>query len=112
MAYERKCKLCQKEYRYCPHCEEFKHEPKWKFMFHDENCNTIFNTLQLHYQKKYTDDEAIKILKSCDLSVLKNATDAIRKQVQDILDKEIKEEPKEEVRTTARKVVKKVNENN
>lgn len=85
MAYERECLLCKKHYRYCPYCSDFEHEPRWKIMFHDENCNRIFDTLQKHSTKKYTDAEAVKILKSCDLSVLKNSTETIRKQVQAIL---------------------------
>lgn len=109
MAYERNCKLCQTVYRYCPHCSDYKHEPKWKIMFHDENCFTIFNILQLHSQKKYSDEEAAEKLNACDLSVLEHATETIRMQVKDILDKgrKIIEEPQEEAVVKAKRTYRK-----
>ena len=94
MAFERKCLLCGTTYRYCSYCDDFRYEPSWKVMFHDGNCNTIFNTLQLHSIGDISNEEAVKRLKACDLTVLKNATEAINSQVKAILDTEVKEEVK------------------
>lgn len=93
----RKCLLCQKEYKYCPYCAEDAYKPKWMFLFHDENCSKIFDTLQRHTQGFYTDEEAIENLKKLDLSVLDNATETVKEQVKRILSKEkVKENQIEE----------------
>ena len=93
MAYERKCSLCQTSYNYCPFCDDYKNEPKWKTMFHDENCFIIFNTLQKHFLKELSDEEAISILENCDLSVLDRSTESIRNTVSSILSKKVQPEP-------------------
>lgn len=92
---KRICKMCGKKYDYCPYCEMDKEKPKWLTLFHDENCNTIFTTLQKHYIGEYTTTEAAKILKQCDLSVMKNATSMVQLQISSILD--IAEEEAREV---------------
>ena len=83
---KRICKMCGKKYNYCPHCETDKRKPKWLIMFDDENCYTIFTTLQKHYIGEYTTAEAAKILRQCDLSVVENATSMVQMQVSSILD--------------------------
>lgn len=90
MAFTRECTLCGAKYEYCPHCSDFDKEPKWKTLFHDENCKKIFDTLQRHFLKELTDEEAIKILKTCDLSVTQNATETVKKDLANILSKEEK----------------------
>lgn len=85
---KRTCLLCQAQYKYCPYCAEDADKPKWMLLFHDENCANIFDALQRHEQNFYTDEEAIKHLKDCDLSVLKTATNAVNNQVKKILSKE------------------------
>lgn len=97
---DRTCLLCQTKYKYCPYCAEDAHKPKWMFLFHDENCQKIFDALQRHDQKFYTDEEAIKKLKECNLDVLKTATDTVNHQAKMILSKEqIKKPVKKEQKT-------------
>ena len=63
MAYERSCMLCHTSYSYCPYCDDYRNEPRWKSMYHDENCMKIVDTLQRHFLKEYTDEQALTILK-------------------------------------------------
>lgn len=91
---KRICFTCMKEYSYCPRCGEDANKPYWMFTFHDANCRKIFDTMQRHYQKEYSDEEAIKILDSCDLSKLQDFEPSIRKQIQSLLDKRKPAQPK------------------
>lgn len=100
MAYERSCALCGGKYQYCPHCSDFDSEPKWKTMFHDNNCKTIFDILQKHFLKQYSDAEAVTLLNACDLSVIDNATEAVRNDCKAILDS-VKEKEVSESKKTA-----------
>lgn len=77
--------MCGAKYDYCPNCEKDADKPRWMILFHDENCNEIFDTLQKHSQGIYSDQEAVDVLKKCDLSVVKNATESIRRQIAKIL---------------------------
>lgn len=108
---KRTCLLCQTKYDYCPHCPQDLYKPKWMMLFHDDNCQKIFDTLQRNEQHLDTDEESIAKLKSCDLSVLKNATEAINNQVNAILSKEKKtqntENKKEADKPSAKKNVNK-----
>lgn len=81
------CNICQTKYDYCPHCSSDKNKPTWMFIFHNDNCFQIFDTLQKHSTKEYSDEKAIDLLEKCDLSALTNATETIKKQAKDILDK-------------------------
>ena len=85
---DRTCLLCQTKYKYCPYCAEDANKPTWMFLFHDENCHMIFDTLQRHTQEFLNDEEAIKKLKECNLDVLKTATSTVNNQVKKILAKE------------------------
>lgn len=67
-ANNRICFVCQEKYRYCPSCEGDYLKPTWMVMFHDENCKVIFETLQKHFLKELTDEEALSIIEKCDLS--------------------------------------------
>ena len=93
MRTNRVCKICGKAYYYCVSCDEAQrglkgYEP-WHILVHDENCLRIFTTLQNHFTKEITDKEARNILKSCDLSVLENATKNVKEQVNAIVIKEV-----------------------
>lgn len=79
------CKLCGAKYDYCPSCEKDADKPRWMILFHDANCNKIFDTLQRHTQGIYSDTEAVHALRECDLSVIKKATESIRNQIAHIL---------------------------
>lgn len=101
---KRNCKICQTRYDYCPHCNSDKDKPNWMMLFHDDNCFKIFDTLQKHSTKEYTDKQAIQIFQECDLSALDNATESIQKQVSEIMSKKEKTTVKT---TTAKKTVSK-----
>lgn len=111
MRTNRVCKICGKAYYYCVSCDEAQRGQKgyepWHILVHDDNCLRIFTTLQNHFINKISDEEAREILNSCDLSVVENASDSIKKQVNDIVDREaptVVEEPAtEEVKKPIRK---------
>lgn len=104
---KRTCLLCQTKYDYCPHCSRDANKPRWMMMFHDQNCHDIFDTLQRNEQHLDPDEESIAKLESCDLSVLKNATEAINQQVNNILSKKKPEHEEESQKKTAKKVTRK-----
>lgn len=97
MKTNRTCYICQERYYYCQGCAEAQSgKPgyeSWRIIAHDENCYKILYILQKHSTGSYSDKEAIKELKTCDLSVLEKATENVKKQVKDIMDKDIVEEP-------------------
>lgn len=138
MRTNRVCKICGKAYYYCVSCDEAQrglkgYEP-WHILVHDENCLRIFTTLQNHFTKEITDEEARNILNSCDLSVIENAMNSVKEQVNAIVAKEVPivnevfteevfseeslsdinlEEPEEEIKKPVRKPrTKKVNVEN
>jgi len=110
---KRTCLLCQVQYDYCPYCTKDANKPKWMIMFHNANCQKIFDTLQRNFTHEDSDEVSISKLKSCDLSALNNATESINKQVKEILSKEVKEEEPEKLvpstkeNNTAKKVSRK-----
>lgn len=105
MKTNRVCKVCGKKYYYCVSCDEAQRGQKgyepWHILVHDHNCLQIFTTLQNHFTKELTDEMAREELSSCDLSVIKNATDSVKKQVNEIM----KTEEKPVVRKTKSKKV-------
>lgn len=121
MRTNRTCKICGKAYYYCVSCDEAQrglqgYEP-WHILVDDNNCFRIFTTLQNHSTKAITDDMAREILSSCDLSVLENARDNIKEQVNSIMATGIsKEEPvaeeETEIKPVRRTRTKKVNVEN
>lgn len=120
MKTNRVCKICGKAYYYCVSCDEAQrgqdgYEP-WHILVHDHNCLQIFTTLQNHFTKDITDEQAREKLNACDLSVVETATKSVKEQVENILRTEAKEEastPKIKVEKPVRKAkVKKVNVEN
>ena len=84
---KRICTVCRTSYEYCPLCED---KPYWMAMFHDENCKTIFNILQWHYLKEYSDRIAANKLKECDLSQIDTFDPKLKQQIQAILATQVK----------------------
>ena len=66
----RTCIVCGEQYHYCNNCHV--EEPAWRTIFHDENCKTIFETINQKYFEHISEDEAIQTLMTCDLSVLES----------------------------------------
>lgn len=67
MKHGRTCVVCGKEYTYCPNCNAYDVEPRWKFLFCSENCNEIFNTVSQFESGAITADEAKQAIEKCDL---------------------------------------------
>lgn len=81
------CYTCGTGYYYCSTCSKAHSEgyETWHIMFHDNNCRQIFDILQKHYIKEYSDTEAYRLLSECDLSQLENFKPQIKQQIQGIL---------------------------
>lgn len=89
MKTNRICKICGEAYYYCVACDQARagakgYEP-WHILVHDENCHKIFDTLQRHFTKEYSNEQAREILKTCDLSVIDSASEIIKKQIAGIM---------------------------
>lgn len=89
MSKNRTCKVCGEKYYYCFNhtCDD--NQPSYMALFHDENCKTIFETLNKLYFKQLSTKDAVKILKSCDLSALEKETAdmKIKEKVQSLVTK-------------------------
>ena len=57
---ERTCIVCGKKYSYCPHCKSNQASEQWRYLFHDEKCMDIANTLYAYRGSEITKDEARK----------------------------------------------------
>ena len=57
------CIVCGEVYTYCPNCAQFAHLPKWKNIFHNENCKKLFETVSDFKQNEITIDEAKEKIK-------------------------------------------------
>lgn len=88
----RVCCTCGQKYSYCTDCYEDRYLETWHIMFHDENCKKIFNIINKHFYKHITTEEAIKMLKACDLSNLSDLNDDIQRDIKNIMSQEVKEE--------------------
>lgn len=73
MAKERTCMMCGRHYKFCHHCKEYEHEPRWKYLYHDEKCKAIGD---LWYA--YRGDEISK-------SEAKKAMSAFKPNIDDVL---------------------------
>lgn len=109
MAHTRECLLCHQKYERC-YCDEKNISERWKMLFHDNNCRIIFNTLQRYSTKEITAKEAIKVLETCDLSVMENATESVKKDLAAIMAQ--KEEVKPVVEKISVKKTPKLNNDN
>lgn len=80
-----KCKTCGKEYHFCLKCNKNKPNPlpNWHINYCDENCKKIFDTVVRFNCGSMTQEEADKILSSCDTSKFasfdQDIKDAIKK---------------------------------
>lgn len=81
----RTCKVCGKKYRYCPSCDEDMNMPKWRAMFHDENCMKIFNILSANGVGRVSDIEAKRRLSRCDISAAASFDENIKNHIDVIM---------------------------
>lgn len=77
----KKCIVCGKVYTFCPSCAEFDNYPRWLSIYHDENCKNIFTATSDYLAGDITDEQARKILDTCDLSKKKNFHHTIIKAI-------------------------------
>ena len=87
MSNNKTCKVCGEKYHYCFNQVCSEKQPSYMALFHDENCKTIFETLNKLYFAQITEKKAVRTLKRCDLSVLDRdaADNKIREKVYDLL---------------------------
>lgn len=91
MSKNRTCKVCGEKYSYCFNRTCSDNQPSYMALFHDENCKTIFETLNKLYFKQMSTKDAAKVMKNCDLSVLdKDSADVkIKEKVQSLMAKKV-----------------------
>lgn len=93
--YERTCVVCGEKYEHCNHCGKFDKEPRWKQMFHDENCMDIFYAITDYNVKEKTKNECRAILEECDLTNKNNFVNPIKEKIEEIFAEETTDDKKE-----------------
>lgn len=62
------CKVCGKEYKFCPTCKDGRFKPSWYKTFDCEQCKLIFDTAVQVTCGHISALNAQKILKKCNLN--------------------------------------------
>jgi hypothetical protein len=68
MANNRTCFTCGKKHSYCPTCYDDRLLEPWHVLFDTENCKNVYDIINRHFYNHITTEEAVKLLKTCDLS--------------------------------------------
>jgi hypothetical protein len=84
MANNRTCFTCGQKHSYCPTCYDDRLLESWHILFDSENCKNIYDTINRHFYKHITTEEAVEILNKCDLSNKDNFVDDIKKDLDNI----------------------------
>ena len=79
------CICCNTKYTFCTRCDDFDFEPRWKAIFHDENCKNIFNLLTDFNAGLINKEKAIAELKKLDLSNIEKFKEKIQEEIQNLL---------------------------
>lgn len=58
MKVNKKCAVCGTAYHYCTGCKEDINMPRWKFLFHDENCKNIYDIINSYKTNEITKEQA------------------------------------------------------
>lgn len=82
----RKCICCGKEYDYCPHCGDYKNQPRWKMNYDDIGCYTAFQTATDYLAGVISKDDAKTALSEVELANRKKFIESVAKIVDEILD--------------------------
>lgn len=64
----KECIVCSTRYTYCPTCTAYASIPRWKNIYHDENCRNIYNIASEYAHGMIDKDEAKTRFNNCDLS--------------------------------------------
>lgn len=62
------CIVCGTRYTFCLNCAEFDNEPRWRAIYHDDNCKKIDNTISEYLAGNMSAEDAKNELDKCDLS--------------------------------------------
>lgn len=100
MAFERKCIVDLKDYKYCNNCNEFNPTETWRFLFCCENCRDIYHTVEDCNAGKITADEAKERLEKYDLSGLSHFQKFVKRDIEGIFEAATKDVPVTEVEVT------------
>ena len=71
-------------YKYCPSCEAYENEPRWKAMYCSLNCKNIFTACSEYMIRNMSAEDAKKILDSCDLSEFEKFHPVIKANINEI----------------------------
>lgn len=103
--HKRTCLLCGQTYSYCHRCNEYKDEPTWKYLYHDENCKEVADIWHAYKGNELTKAQAKAKLKEHDLTeILKYHSFAINEL------KDIMAEDKKPAKSESKKVIVKKDE--
>ena len=84
MRHERTCQICGEVYQYCPNCSDYDDQPRWRFMFDEENCLNIYSVLN-EYKAGIIDAKAAKAkLDKLDMSKKNSFEKGFKKIVNEI----------------------------
>lgn len=64
MAYKRICRVCGKEYEYCPNCTAFATQPKWRMNWDSEMCKAVWDIIVRYNTEHISKDEVKAVLDS------------------------------------------------
>ena len=93
---ERKCILCNKDYKYCGNCGNNENaDETWRNIFCSENCKNIYNILSMQGNGHIDDKKAKGMLSELDLSRLEEFRADFKKQIESI-NKAVIAEPEKE----------------
>lgn len=82
---EKVCVICGTHYSYCPNCSSYAKEPRWKFLFHDQNCHDIYHVLNDYGANLITKEVARHRLMTLDLSNVKAFRQDFQDQINEIM---------------------------
>lgn len=97
MKHNKKCCVCGDSYYYCTGCVN--KSPAYMVSFCCENCRSIYNAVAGFNMGDYTKEEAVELLKQCDLSKQESFSKLMRESIDKILDA-----PKQEIKSEKREV--------
>ena len=82
---ERKCILCNKDYKFCGNCGNNEHaDETWRNIFCSENCMNIYNILSMQGNGHIDSKKAKDMLSKLDLSHLAEYRKDFREQIEKI----------------------------
>ena len=78
------CIVCKEHYQYCDSCYEDIAQPRWKAIYHNENCKNLFNIATDFLAGDLEKTKAKEMLDKCDLSYKDKLHHEIARAIQEI----------------------------